>query len=321
MDEKKIVLAIEKLTAIEEFAKDLREYLATLTIPTPIVESVPVKEEIVVLDKSAETGADDLKQIIEEYGLNELSVEEIKEYLNSATPPIEYNKKAKKAEVLVPILAEAILDGLIPLEDDEEEVVAEETAEEEVAEDDDELTVKDIEEMPLKELLALAKDNDLEIPTKIKKDETAVRNLIIETFFLEEEEEDEVEEIEEDEVEDAVNISDERKAEEAKIKDEIESLYSAKKLTIKHMKDFLKKYYDGKAECKDCKGCKENEIVACYIQLKQNFVDDYGEVLEEAQAYERDGEVYCCGNPCEADPDDDSAVVCTICGEQWDLSE
>ena len=87
------------------------------------------------------------------------------------------------------------------------------------------------------------------------------------------------------------------------------------------MKDFLKKYYNGKAECKDCKGCKDNEVIACYTQLKQNFVDDSGDVMGEGEAYERDGEVYCCGTPCDADPDDDSTVVCTICGAQWDLSE
>lgn len=334
--EKKLVLAIEKLTAIEEFARDLREYLESsldvskdVSAPSPTkVEEKPVKEVVKAVEEPVQE--DDLQSAIDEYGLNDLSLAEIKEFLDSATSPVEYNKKAKKVETLVPILAKAIIDGLIPLDDDEE-------AEEEVAEEDDEevevpteeedeedLTVADIEKMTLKELLELASENELEVPVKIKKDVKAVRELIIETFFADEDTEEEVEEEETEEYseeEDTVDISPERKEAEAKIAGEIEQKYGAKKLTIKHMKDFLKKYYNGKAECKDCKGCKDNEVIACYTQLKQNFVDDSGDVMGEGEAYERDGEVYCCGTPCDADPDDDSACICQICGEQWDLSE
>ena len=327
--EKKLVLAIEKLTAIEEFARDLREYLeSSLDVSKDVsapsstkVEEKPVKEVVKAVEEPVQE--DDLQSAIDEYGLNDLSLAEIKEFLDSATSPVEYNKKAKKAETLVPILAKAIIDGLIPLDDDEEETAEEEVEEEEEApaeEDEEDITVEDIEKMTLKELLELASDNELNVPAKIKKDVKAVRELIIETFFADEEEaEEETEEYSEEE--DTVDISPERKEAEAKIAGEIEQKYGAKKLTIKHMKDFLKKYYNGKAECKDCKGCKDNEVIACYTQLKQNFVDDSGDVMGEGEAYERDGEIYCCGTPCDADPDDDSTVVCTICGEQWDLSE
>lgn len=331
--EKKLVLAIEKLTAIEEFARDLREYLESsldvskkeVSAPSPAkVEEKPVKEVVKAVEEPVQE--DDLQSVIDEYGLNDLSLAEIKEFLDSATSPVEYSKKAKKAETLVPILAKAIIDGLIPLDDDEEaEEVAEEEEEEEVpAEDEEDLTVADIEKMTLKELLELASENELEVPAKIKKDVKAVRELIIETFFADEDTEEEVEEEETEEYskeEDTVDISSERKEAEAKIAGEIEKQYGLKKLTIKHMKDFLKKYYNGKAECKDCKGCKDNEVIACYTQLKQNFVDDSGDVMNEGEAYERDGEIYCCGTPCDADPDDDSTCTCQICGEQWDLSE
>ena len=332
MDEKKLVLAIEKLTAIEEFAKDLREYLVEITttvepvvkaepkeVKTPAAPS-PKKEEV----KVEEPVQNDLQSVIDEYSLNELSLAEIKEYLESATSPVEYSKKAKKAETLVPILAQAIIDGLIPLDDDEEEVAEEIEEEEEevpVDEEEEDVTAEDVEKMTLKELLELASDNELAIPAKIKKDVKAVRELIISTFFDEEEEVEEEDAEEYSEEEDTVDISPERKEAEAKIAGEIEKQYGAKKLTIKHMKDFLKKYYNGKAECKDCKGCKDNEVIACYTQLKQNFVDDSGDVMGEGEAYERDGEIYCCGTPCDADPDDDTTCTCSICGESWDLIE
>ena len=294
--------------------------------PTKVEEKPVVKEEKAVAPVAKEEP--DLQSVIDEYGLNDLSLAEIKEFLDSATSPVEYNKKAKKAETLVPILAKAIIDGLIPLDDDEEaeEEVAEEDDEEEVPaeEDEEDLTVADIEKMTLKELLELASENELEVPAKIKKDVKAVRELIIETFFADEDTEEEVEEEETEEYseeEDTVYISPERKEAEAKIAGEIEKQYGLKKLTIKHMKDFLKKYYNGKAECKDCKGCKDNEVIACYTQMKQNFVDDSGDVMGEGEAYERDGEVYCCGTPCDVDPDDDTTVVCTICTNEWDLSD
>lgn len=81
------------------------------------------------------------------------------------------------------------------------------------------------------------------------------------------------------------------------------------------MKIELRKYYDGQANCKDCKGCSETEVISCYTMLQQAFVDDNGKVLRgEGKTYYRNGVGHCCGQPLDVDPDMPINFICTICG-------
>ena len=311
--EKKLVLAIEKLTAIEEFARDLREYLESsldvskdVSAPSPTkVEEKPVKEVVKAVEEPVQE--DDLQSVIDEYGLNELSIAEIKEFLNSATSPVEYNKKVKKAETLVPILAKAIIDGLIPLDDDEEaeEEVAEEDDEEEevpAEEDEEDLTVADIEKMTLKELLELASENELEVPAAALKNVNKLREALIELIEADDEADDEED----------FEASAERLEAEAEVEAQIRQQLKGKKLNAAKMKKFLADYQEGNPDCEDCGNCSTEELTDCYIQTKQALVDDEGEVHEASDLYLRNGINHCCGAPLQEDG------TCAICGSEWE---
>ena len=267
--------AIEQLIAIEEFSKNLREFLlgepevtvnTTVELPKPPKkeEEAPKEPEFVAdlaedaIPPTEEVEDEvDLPAIIEEFGLNEMTIPELKELLDEYS--VEYNKRSKKVEYFAELVAQCIADGTIPTEDEESE-------EEEPAEEAEEIT--------------------------------------------------EPEEIEEKTAETITNSK--RVDEEDKIENELRTNYANKKLKDTEMKKFLKNYYEGDPDCADCKGCSKEEVLQCYIDIKTSFVDDDGNRIdpEEKEAYIRDGEVYCCGKPCQML--ENGHYMCEICGSEFE---
>lgn len=177
----------------------------------------------------------------------------------------------------------------------------------EEAGEEEELTAEDINEMSLEELKGIVEEYELEIPATTLKNVKKLRAAIIEIIEApDEEEEEEGEEADED-----FEASSERLEAEGEIEKEIRQLLKTKKLTTAKMKKFLANYYEGNADCEDCSNCSTEELTACYIQTKQALVDDEGEVHEEAEAYTRNGEDYCCGVPLQEDNS------CAICGSEY----
>jgi hypothetical protein len=81
------------------------------------------------------------------------------------------------------------------------------------------------------------------------------------------------------------------------------------------MKKELVKYYDGDVNCKGCKGCKNDEVLECYIQLKQGFIDDAGKIHLDRDMYIRDNAEWCCGQELKIHPDNEHLTICEICGK------
>ena len=246
--------------------------------------------------------------------LKEMDLAELKELATSQE--LEMPKKVTKASLL------KAFEEQFFSEEEEEEAPAEEPVEEKPAkksgkkkaepepepeqeeEEEEELTAEDINEMSLEELKGIVKDYELEIPAATLKNVKKLRAAIIEIIEAPEEEE-------EDAAEESFEASSERLEAEADIEKEIRQLLKNKKLTTAKMKKFLANYYEGNADCEDCSNCSTEELTACYIQTKQALVDDEGEVHEEAEAYTRNGEYYCCGVPLQEDNS------CAICGSEY----
>lgn len=141
--------AIERLIAIEEFSRDLRELLLDEGVDVekeaPKAEKVSKKEEKVVAEppkveeKDVESAKvaevkPDYSEIIEEYGLNDMSIKEMKEILESYG--VEFNKSAKKKEYFVDLVAINVANGTISDEEEEEEAEEEESEEETESEEE-----------------------------------------------------------------------------------------------------------------------------------------------------------------------------------------
>lgn len=348
MEKAKVLVAMDKLSAIEEFAKELREFLTPLAADPPLVEPVfedksPAKPSPKEEKETAEEV--NLDETIEEFGLNDMDEDELKEELKAVG--IKVPPRAKK-DKLVQLVAQAVADGKIGAEEDEEpseetpvaeepvekvEAVletAEEIAEQE-SEEEDELSEEEINAMSYEELESLCKDNEIDIPEEVSslktkdKKQKALAEYVISLLSEEEEptSEEPPEEKEEKTAEDEDNYpaSEERLAKEQEVADDIRERFSNKKLTIAAIKKELKKYYEGDADCKDCKGCSEEEIIECYSLLHQAFVDDDGELVEAKEPYYRNEKVWCCGKESKEHPDKEGTFVCEICGGEIEVDE
>ena len=352
----KLEMAAAKMEAMSVFALEVKSFMEDLLKQEGIVDGkiahepkeekaqpkkVEKAEKVVEVEKpevkveteKASVSAEEVDSIIEEYGLLEMSVDELKEELtaNGIKVPAK-----PTVEALAKLVAESILSGAISVEDGEEEPVEEvvepekvevQTAEE-VAEEEEGYTEEEINEMSLEDLTELCKENDIKIPVAAKKNVNKLRAHVI-SFICDTEEEEQAEEapVVEEKVEEVAEekesfpASAERLAKEEEVATEVREKIAGKKLTIAAMKKELKKYYEGDADCKDCKGCTEEEVIECYTLLKQSFVDDEGDLHKAKDPYYRNDEVFCCGAMTQDHPDTADVKVCTICGEEIDLSE
>ena len=127
MNEKDLKVAIDQLTAMSDFALDLRVKLTAMLnapkedAPAPAPVLAPVVKDtkkVVETPTPAQIVEVDLSAIAEEYELNSMKVGELREYLDGYE--IDYPEKAKKPELIV-ILSKAIAEGKIPLDGDDSE--------------------------------------------------------------------------------------------------------------------------------------------------------------------------------------------------------
>ena len=186
----------------------------------------------------------------------------------------------------------------------EPEPEADEESDEESDEEGGELTAEDINEMTLAELKELVTDNEIEVPAATLKNVKKLRAAVIE--FMESADDSDGEDFE---------ASPERLEAEDEIEAQIRQQIKTKKLKTPAMKKAMAEYAEGNPDCEDCSNCSTEELTACYIQMKQSFVDDEGEVHEESEPYVRNGVDFCCGAPLQEDNS------CAICGEEYDVQE
>lgn len=358
VDVNKIELIIAKLTAMSDFSLEVKTFMDEMLAGVEkaekeSIESLPVTpaQEKAVAKKAEKEEVVEEKQevtvasIIEEFGLNDYEEDDLKEELKASG--IKFGPRSKK-DKLIELVAQAIIDGKISTGDEadeeseqeepeeskkEPEEVAEvtepekEEVAEEKADEDEEVTEEDIREMGEEELTSICEANEIEIPEEVSKLKfkakrvKALQEFLIEMLSDDEEEETPVESSGEDEEEkeDEFPASQERLDAEEEVEKEVREKIAKKKLTISAIKKELKNYYEGKAECKDCKGCTEEEVIECYILLQKAFVDDEGELHEAEDPYERNEKFFCCGKELVKDPDEKDTMVCEVCGSKYEI--
>jgi hypothetical protein len=141
MTERELQYSIEILTAMEDFAAKLKDKLQNHfsvkdhTLESEDKEKHVVKDTMPVLPPMEEENVETedapktVEEVIEEFKLNSMEVDELREFLDSYE--IEYSAKAKKPG-LVKLIAQGILDGTIEVGDEEEDSATEEVEPEEV---------------------------------------------------------------------------------------------------------------------------------------------------------------------------------------------
>lgn len=357
VDVNKIELIIAKLTAMSDFSLEVKTFMDEMLAEAEkaeknAIESLPltpeqekkatkeVKKEEVAEEKQEEEPEVTIDSIIEEFGLGEYTEDELKGELKNAG--VKFGVRAKK-DKLMELTAQAIIDGKISTGDEEDEEPVQEEPEEskkeptevvepekeetaeEKADEDEEVTEEDIRGMSEEELTNICKENEIEIPEEVSKLKfkakrvKALQEFLIEMLSDDEDEEEPVVEETKEETVEEFPASQERLDAEEEVEKDVREKIAKKKLTISAIKKELKNYYDGKAECKDCKGCTEEEIIECYILLRKAFVDDDGELHEAEDPYERNEKYFCCGKELVEDPDEKDTMVCEVCASKYEV--
>lgn len=349
----KLIGLKERLVAIGEFAdesvKIIEELIANnVPVTAPVVKTATApakvnKPKLAVALAPAPAKAEvtseanELADIIAEYELNDKTIPELKEILNDAE--VEYNKKAKNQSYFVGVVAQAIADGIIGGDEEVPEptpapVVPPKTVgkgklkpapvvapEPEPEPEEDEVDLDAIAEtyglndMEIPALKEMCDDYELTYLPKAKKPTliaviaTAIADGTIDTS------DDDEDETPADEGETEEEVSAEVLEAEDKIRTDLAKKVKTGKLTIKKIKEFLKQYYEGDADCSDCKKCSDEEIVECYIDIHVALVDDDADIAEFSAPYERRGMSFCCGK--ELVELENGNLSCTICGEEF----
>lgn len=244
---------------------------------------VPINKKKGGLKKSAKTEEPEEEEVDEQYiqmateATEDMSAKEIIEYLAE----FDIEAKGKKSDV-VKVLAKAIADGIVQLEDDdedesEEEADVEETtaeAEEETAEDEDE----DGEEF-----------NE-------------------ESYFPEYDPEG---------VNNPEGMSEERaEAVKSMMADIIEGVENDT-ITEEDIQTFLETYASEEELEALGDDYQFEDLVAMYCEVKKRFIDDDGEEHEAGDPYEIDEENYCCGRKLKYEKKS-KKFICENCGEEYE---
>lgn len=239
----KLVEALEALGYYDEEDEE-----DTVEVSEEVIEQEEEEEEgedetVEVTEEETEDEEDERVKIVEEYGLEEFTVEE----LADICAKFDLSTKGKK-QALIDRIVKGIMDGTIELEDEPEEEAQEE------------------EKAPLKEVAE--HDN----PQRAKK--------------------------------------------EAEVEADIRDKYEKGKLKDNEIKKFLDKYNEGDPECAGCKGCSEEDMLECYIDIHKALVDDDGDLNEFEEPYVRDGEYFCCGR--ELKELENGNLYCQVCGTEYE---
>lgn len=243
---------------------------------------VPINKKKGGLKKSAKTEEPEEEEVDEQYiqmateATEDMSAKEIIEYLAE----FDIEAKGKKSDV-VKVLAKAIADGIVQLEDDDEEDDSEEEA--------------DVEETTAEAEEETAEDEDGEEFNE-------------ESYFPE---------YDPDGVNNPEGMSEERaEAVKSMMADIIEGVENDT-ITEEDIQTFLETY----ASEEELEALGDDyhfeDLVAMYCEVKKRFIDDNGEEHEAEDPYEIDEENYCCGRKLKYEKKS-KKFICENCGEEYE---
>ena len=299
-------------------------------VEEPVEEEPEVTEEVVEetedieeVEEEDEEAADENEEL--QAKLEQLDVEDLADLCNE----LEIPAKGKK-QGLIARLMKAHMDGEVDLSDLE----FEEAEEEEDVDEDEGIDVKEVlEEQPLKVLKAIAKECNIKLALKDKKDvvveklmgadEDALANALVEAGIIELDEdepvEDEVEETEELEGT-AFEGSEERQEKCIEIFNETAEAIENGDIEESDIREFFEDRFKGnKSELKKIENMDFGALANMYCSIVANLVDDDGEEVELEEPYMVGDTPYCCGVPMKKL--DETTYLCEIDGEEVELED
>ena len=289
--------------------------------PEVTEEAVEETEDVEEVEEEDEEPADENEEL--QAKLEQLDVEDLADLCNE----LEIPAKGKK-QGLIARLMKAHMDGEVDLSDLE----FEEAEEEEDVDEDEGIDVKEVlEEQPLKVLKALAKECNIKLALKDKKDvvieklmgadEDALANALVEAGIVDladepEPVEDEVEETEEVTFEG----SEERQEKCIEIFNETAEAIENGDIEESDIREFFEDRFKGnKSELKKIENMEFGDLANTYCVIVANLVDDDGEEVELEEPYMVGDTPYCCGVPMKKL--DETTYVCEIDGEEVELED
>lgn len=298
-------------------------------VEEPVEEEPEVTEEVVEdveeVEEEDEEPADENEEL--QAKLEQLDVEDLADLCNE----LEIPAKGKK-QGLIARLMKAHMDGEVDLSDLE----FEEAEEEEDVDEDEGIDVKEVlGEQPLKVLKAIAKECNIKLALKDKKDvvieklmgadEDALANALVEAGIIEladdepEPVEDEVEETEELE-EITFEGSEERQEKCVEIFNETAEAIDTGDIEESDIREFFEERFKGnKSELKKIENMEFGYLANMYCSIVANLVDDDGEEVELEEPYMVGDTPYCCGVPMKKL--DETTYLCEIDGEEVELED
>ena len=291
--------------------------------PEVTEEAVEETEDVEEVEEEDEEPADENEEL--QAKLEQLDVEDLADLCNE----LEIPAKGKK-QGLIARLMKAHMDGEVDLSDLE----FEEAEEEEDIDEDEGIDVKEVlEEQPLKVLKAIAKECNIKLALKDKKDvvveklmgadEDALANALVEAGIIELDEdesvEDEVEETEELEGT-AFEGSEERQEKCIEIFNETAEAIEKGDIEESDIREFFEDRFKGnKSELKKVENMDFGALANMYCSIVANLVDDDGEEVELEEPYMVGDTPYCCGVPMKKL--DETTYLCEIDGEEVELED
>lgn len=299
-------------------------------VEEPVEEEPEVTEEVVEdvedteeVEEEDEEPADENEEL--QAKLEQLDVEDLADLCNE----LEIPAKGKK-QGLIARLMKAHMDGEVDLSDLE----FEEAEEEEDVDEDEGIDVKEVlGEQPLKVLKAIAKECNIKLALKDKKDvvieklmgadEDALANALVEAGIIEladdEPVEDEVEETEE--LEGTVfEGSEERQEKCIEIFNETAEAIENGDIEESDIREFFEDRFKGnKSELKKIENMDFGALANMYCSIVANLVDDDGDEVELEEPYMVGETPYCCGVPMKKL--DETTYLCEIDGEEVELED
>ena len=301
-------------------------------VEEPVEEEPEVTEEVVEetedveeVEEEDEEPADENEEL--QAKLEQLDVEDLADLCNE----LEIPAKGKK-QGLIARLMKAHMDGEVDLSDLE----FEEAEEEEDVDEDEGIDVKEVlGEQPLKVLKAIAKECNIKLALKDKKDvvieklmgadEDALANALVEAGIIELD--DEEPELVEDEVEETEELegtafegSEERQEKCIEIFNETAEAIENGDIEESDIKEFFEERFKGnKSELKKIENTDFVYLANMYCVIVANLVDDDGEEVELEEPYMVGDTPYCCGVPMKKL--DETTYLCEIDGEEVELED
>ena len=312
---------VEALVEQEEEVEQVEE---------PVEEEPEVTEEIVEetedieeVEEEDEEPADENEEL--QAKLEQLDVEDLADLCNE----LEIPAKGKK-QGLIARLMKAHMDGEVDLSDLE----FEEAEEEEDVDEDEGIDVKEVlGEQPLKVLKAIAKECNIKLALKDKKDvvieklmgadEDALANALVEAGIIELDDDEPVEDgIEETEEVEEVTFegSEERQEKCIEIFNETAEAIDTGDIEESDIREFFEERFKGnKSELKKIENMDFGALANMYCSIVANLVDDDGEEVELEEPYMVGDTPYCCGVPMKKL--DETTYLCEIDGEEVELED